>query len=279
MHHLGGNYEKMKTNAAQEKLPLEYFLLVFVLSVPFWIFGGSPLPLPINLPVSALGTFVPFVAAAILFYRQSGFTGVKELLKKAWDYRRIKNPIWYLPALLLAPLIYVFSYALMRLTGLPLPDTTKIPPLMVPVFFMMFLIGDAGEELGWSGYAIDPLQNRWGALRASFILGVVWAIWHGVAFVQTHHSASWIIWQSIKTVAMRMVIVWIYNNTGKSVLAANLYHTTDNVSWSLFPNYGSHYNPRVTGLFTWLVVVLIIFGWGAKSLARYRHARARRDGG
>ncbi len=78
---------------------------------------------------------------------------------------------------------------------------------------------------------------------------------------------------------MRMVIVWIYNNTGKSVLAANLYHTTDNVSWSLFPNYGSHYNPRVTGMLTWLVVVLILFGWGAKALGRYRHARASRVSG
>jgi len=255
----------MRTNTSQEALPLNYFLLVLLLSVPIWLIGGNRLPLPINLPVSAVTTFIPAIAAAILCYRRSGSTGVKELLKKAWDFNKIKNKIWYLPALFLAPMIYLFSYVVIRLTGLPLPDPIIIPPLMVPAFFVIFLIGDMGEELGWSGYAIDPMQNRWGAVKASLILGVVWAIYHSVTFVQTHHTTSWIVWQCIKAVAMRMVIVWIYNKTGKSVSAANLYHATDNVSAFLFPNYGSHYNPFVTGTITWLVAAIVIVGWGTKT--------------
>ncbi len=258
----------MHTNTSQENLPLNYFLLVFVLSVPIWLIGGNKLPLPINLPVSAVTTFIPAIAASILCYRRAGYTGVKELIQKAWDFKKIKNKIWYLPSLLLAPLIYVCSYAFIRLTGLPLPDSINIPLRMVPAFFVMFFIGDAGEELGWSGYAIDPMQNRWGAVEASFILGVVWAIYHSVTFVQTRHTASWIVWQSIKTVAMRMVLVWIYNKSGKSVLATNLYHTTDNVSAFLFPNFGSHYNPFVTGMLTWLVAFIVTFGWGAKTLLK-----------
>lgn len=260
----------MRTNTPQETLPLDYFLLIFVLAIPIWLVGGNKLPLPINLPVSAVTTFVPAIAASILTYRRSGFTGVKELLKRAWDFKKIKNKIWYLPALFLAPVIYVLSYAIMRLTGLPLPDPINIPLLMVPVFFIMFMIGDAGEELGWSGYAIDPMQKRWGAVKASLILGVVWAIWHAYPFVQTRHAASWIIWQCIKAVAMRMVIVWIYNKTGKSVAAANLYHATDNVSAFLYPNYGSHYNPFVTSMLTWLTVFIVLFGWGAKILKKQR---------
>jgi membrane protease YdiL (CAAX protease family) len=253
----------MNTNASQENLPLNYFLLVFVLAVPFWLFGGGKLPLPMNLPVGALVTFVPMIAASILSYRQSGFKGVKELLKKALDYKKTKNKIWYLPALLLMPLIYFLSYVVMRLMGLPLPDPIIIPLLLAPVFFVMFFIGDAGEELGWSGYAIDPMQKRWGALKASLILGVVWAIWHAIPFVQTGNPANWIVWQSLSTVALRILIVWIYNNTGKSVFAAILVHDMVNMSWSLFPNYGSHYDPFVTGLITWLTAVIVIFGWGA----------------
>src|SRR4029450_7876985 len=115
------------------------------------------------------------------------------------------------------------------------------------------------------------MQQRWGALKASLVLGVVWAIWHGIPFVQTGNPPNWIVWQSLKTVAMRIVIVWIYNKTGKSVFAAILYHTSDNVSWSLFPNYGSHYDPLVTGLLTCLAAVIVTFGWGAKTLARYRY--------
>jgi membrane protease YdiL (CAAX protease family) len=32
--------------------------------------------------------------------------------------------------------------------------------------FFVFLVGALGEELGWSGYVLDPLQDRWSALRA-----------------------------------------------------------------------------------------------------------------
>jgi membrane protease YdiL (CAAX protease family) len=248
----------MHTNTVQEKLPLDYFLLVVALSIPFWVFGGSKLPLPINLPVSAVTTFVPAIAAGILTYRRAGSTGVKAFIKKAVDFKKVKNKIWYLPAIFLAPLIYLASYIVMRLTGLPLPEAIIIPPLMVPAFFIMFLIGDMGEELGWSGYAIDPMQKRWGAVKASLILGAFWAIYHSVTFVQTRHSVSWVVWQCIKTVAMRVVLVWIYNRTGKSVAATNLYHATDNVSAFLYPNFGSHYNPMVTGILTVVVAWLIL---------------------
>jgi hypothetical protein len=154
------------------------------------LFGGDKLPLPINLPVSALVAFVPMIAASILSYQQSGFNGIQELLKKALDYKKIRNRIWYLPALLLAPLIYFLSYAVMRWTGSPLPDAIEIPLLMAPVLFVMYFIAAIGEELGWTGYAIDPMQNQWGAFKASLILGIVWAIWHSIAFVQTGNTAN-----------------------------------------------------------------------------------------
>jgi hypothetical protein len=251
-------------------------LLVFVLAIPFWLIGGEKLPLPFNLPVSALATSIPMTAASILSYRREGVDGIKELLKKALDYQKTGNKIWYLPALLLAPLIYFSSYVIMRLTGLPLPNPIQIPFLLAPVLFLMFFIGNTGEELGWSGYAIDPMQNRWGALKASILLGVVWVIWHAIPWLQTGNTPNWVVWQSGKSVVMRIVIVWLYNNTGKSVFAATLYHAADNVSWSLFPNYGSHYNPFVSGMITALTAVIVIFGWGPKTLAQHRVSRASR---
>ena len=40
------------------------------------------------------------------------------------------------------------------------------------VFFAVFFIGTVGEELGWQGYAYEPLAARHGALAASLGLGV-----------------------------------------------------------------------------------------------------------
>jgi CAAX protease family protein len=158
----------------------------------------------------------------------------------------------------------------MRLTGMPLPDPIKIPFFLAPVFFIMFFISAAGEELGWSGYAIDPMQDRWGALTASVIIGVVWQIWHVIGDLQAHNPANWIVWHGLYSVPLRILMVWIYNNTGKSVFAAILVHNMDDVSWSLFPNYGSGYNPFITGMITIITAIIVAAIWGTKTLAWYR---------
>jgi uncharacterized protein len=45
---------------------------------------------------------------------------------------------------------------------------------------------------------------------------------------------SWIAWWSLGTVAARVIIVWLYDNTGGSVLAAAVFHDMVNVTYSLF---------------------------------------------
>jgi uncharacterized protein len=84
----------------------------------------------------------------------------------------------YLPILFLNPLIAILSYAFMRVVGLPLPDQVNVPLLDALIFFLVFFIAGIGEELGWMGYALDPMQNRWGALQASILLGLVRALIH-----------------------------------------------------------------------------------------------------
>jgi hypothetical protein len=72
---------------------------------------------------------------------------------------------------------------------------------------------------------------------------------------------------------VRVIIVWLYNNTGKSVLVTILFHDMLNVSEFLFPNYGSHYDPAITGILIIITAVIVTFFWGAKTLAHFRYAR------
>ena len=74
------------------------------------------------------------------------------------------------------------------------------------------------------------------------------------------------------TVATRVIMVWLYNNTGKSLFAMLLYHTMINVSWTLFPNYGSHYDPFIVGIFIFIIAAFVTVLWGTKTLSRYRFA-------
>jgi CAAX protease family protein len=107
-----------------------------------------------------------------------------------------------------------------------------------------------------------------GALRAAIIIGCVWAGWHIVPLVQVHRPATWIGWWALGTVGSRILIVWLYNNTGRSVFAAALYHAVLNLSWQLFPNRGSHYDPRITAILILSAGVAVTLIWGPQSLAR-----------
>ena len=63
---------------------LTFFILVFLLPVPFWWIGSvTDLQLMPGLSVSALMTFCPMVAALLLACRESGATGARELLKRS----------------------------------------------------------------------------------------------------------------------------------------------------------------------------------------------------
>lgn len=258
------------TQSKSDKSLLVFFVLVFIFAIPFWVIGGvTGLQLLPGLPVAALMAVCPVLAALILAYWENRLTGVKILLQRAFDYNRITAKVWYVPILLLMPVVMVLSFCVIRLTGtlVPAPSITFLPTVIMCV---AFFIGALGEELGWSGYATDPMQNRLGALQASIVLGLIWAIYHFIGLAQIHRSVTWIAWWSLGTVALRVIMVWIYNKTCKSVFAMATFHMMINVTWQLFPVNGSYYDPRVTSSILALVAVIIIVLGGLGTLVRYR---------
>jgi CAAX protease family protein len=237
-----------------------FLALLLTLSIPFWVAGAlNGWQLLPGLPLSALGFICPGLAAAIIEYKQRNIRGVRALLGRAVDWSRIPARAWYVPIILLKPALDAMTYAAMRLAGdaLPAPEFSAIATIAM---FGGFFIGAIGEELGWSGYAIDRLQARWNALEASILLGLIWAVIHWIPLVETGRSLSWIAWWSVGTVAWRVLITWLYNGTGRSVFAATLAHAAGNVSWQLFPVHGSYWDPRLNGMLTVGLAVIVTVG-------------------
>ena len=252
--------------------------MVYALSIPLWVLNVIyPVNLSVdNLPVTDIvATFTPMIAASILVYREEKLSGVKNLLKRAFDYKRITKKVWYVPIIFLMPFIYVLTYVTMRLVGLPVP-TVWNPPLFTPLLFIAYFFAAAGEELGYTGYVTDPMQARYTALTASLIIGLIHAVWHFPSEIAIGQTLGLIIWGGVMlAVSFRILTVWLYNNTEKSVFAAILFHAVTNTGRSIFPGSRSAFE-LYDGVIGYgliaITAVIVVFLWGSKTLARFRYA-------
>lgn len=268
------------TNAGSTttRSPTIFFVLVYFLTIPFWALSTTVKVegLPDNLPVTDVGaTFVPLVAALILVYREEKLGGIKKLLKRTFDHNRIRDKSWYVPILFLMPLLYVLTYEVMRLIGLTVPSEWHIPPA-TPLLFTAFFVAAAGEELGYMGYAIDPMQHRLGALGSCFIMGPLWALWHFPSMIELGQTPKLMAWGFLATVGFRILYVWLYNNTGRCMFGVILIHAIGNTGRSIFPGGRSTYelaDGAVGYSIITIVAIIVTFLWGT-TLAHYRYARS-----
>ena len=266
--------ESLYGPAAQTRYsPTAFFCLTVGLSLPFWIVGrlwaAQLLP---GLPISSLMVICPVASAAILRFREASVPGVLDLMRRSCDIRRVRRAAWWVPILLLKPAVFLSTYGLLCLFSVSIPTPTIDGSAVL--LLIAFLLAALGEELGWMGYAFDPLERRWGTIAAAVMLGLVWAVWHLIPFLQAERSLPWIAWQSLYLIGSRVLLVWIFRNAGRSVLAAALFHATGNLSWQLFPIEGSHYDPRVAGLL--VAVLAVTAGVLLRRQEQHGHARIRR---
>ena len=252
-----------------------FLLLLSALSILPLIFGSMyAVQLFPGFNLYQLPLALPAVTALILIYREGGKLGVVELLKRTYDFRNIKPKIWYVPMLLVIPSIGLIEYLILRLSGTTIPPPHVSVAILgyISVFFMTY-----GEELGWTGYLIDPMQERWSALTSGILLGVVWAVIHFPIHFINGYAFAWIFWHGLYTVAVRVLMVWIYNNAGKSLFAMALTHWTFGLFWSLWPTDNLHrvvpfYDPRIMACTAILYGTAVTLLWGPRTLAQYRYA-------
>lgn len=257
------------------RTPLLFLAVVPVFSLPFYFLNGRAL-LPDGrpvIPVTSLMVFVPMALALTFTFKECGFGEVRRLLARAFDMHKVKPFLWLLPAFLLLPLALYVAHLLSRMLGNNLGQPTALwaDAGSTLLSFVLILIPLAiAEELGWMGYAADPLQERYGALGASALIGITWAVWHWPPWYQSYGSVGWVFWQTILDVLLRALTFWLYNNTRGSVFVAVIFHATFNVAYRIFPDQGRTYDPFAAVLVIGAATLIVISVWGPKTLANYR---------
>ena len=155
-----------------------------------------------------------------------------------------------------------------------------------------FLTSGVGEELGWRGFALPRLQRTHSAITSTLLLAFCWAGWHLPAFfyVPSYMALGVRILPGffLGLLAGAIVLTWLYNSSGGSVLAVVLWHASFNFV-TASPDAGG-LAPAVTSTLVtvWAVVVVWRCDWATLAshardrcaqLARRRHARFRETSG
>lgn len=222
----------------QHKAKLQmYFVLTAVIALPGYILLGLTARGVFLTPDMAFGflplvTFAPLVAAAILLFQEGGWARVQQLLRRAFDFRRTERKIWFAIALVLPFLIVGVAWAIARFVGLDqLP--VQAPFIAAPIMFMVFVIPALSEELGWMGYAYEPMKHKWGHRRAALFLGVAISAFHVPLYYFLIDDPMIVAVQILFPISLRLLVVWIYGRAGNSILAATIFHVAYNTSYSV----------------------------------------------
>ena len=242
------------------------FFLVLVMSIPLYTISAF-VPQEMVMFLALTLAPIPILAALILTCRAAGSTGAEQLLSRAFDCRRIKPKAWYLPIFLLLPALFLLALGITIFMGKPVPEPL-FPLVAAPVAFLLFFPFALFEEVGWMGYAFEPMQARWTALKASIVLGLLWALWHIPFYYFAGLEPGWIVGQLFALVALRTLMAWLYSNTRKSVFGTILFHAVYNVCTLAFPSYYSPMGHALTSAFIVTSGVVIVFLWGPDTLAR-----------
>ncbi len=219
-----------------------FFALAYGISWASWLplvastRGLLPLPLPFAV-LWTLGGWGPTVAGVIAAGRFDGRAGLRSLLAATLRWR--VAPVWYAVVLLLPAGIGLAAIGVNALLGGPVPAFTLVSPWYLPALALIGSLasGPLSEELGWRGFALPRMQERYGPLGTSLALGLLWALWHlPLFFIEgTSQAGMPLLCFAAHGVAMTLLFTWVYNHTRGSVLMAVLLHAAINTSFAVVP--------------------------------------------
>ena len=188
-------------------------------------------------------------------------------LKRIYNVKLISLK-WWGVIIFLAPAITAASVGLNTAFGGEIPGMDKLnaiisnPILFLPLVLLSFMSGPFSEELGWRGFALDPLLERFGFVKASVILGFIWGIWHLPLYFmpETWHGKMGFqlagFWSFIAAnIGLSIIMSLVYIGTKQSIFSAMLMHLSFNFSTQLIAGTtGPGYSPSIELIRSLLIV-------------------------
>ncbi len=246
-------FVRLRTNGDIDQSPSYQYLVGFLEHL-------SSVALPAFLVVAAL----------------HGKTGVRDLARRSLRWR--VGARWYLIALLGLPVASVLCasviYGVAPLNALvdnwQLLFTLILPGLLIRIVFLNTI-----EEIGWLGFLQARFQDEYGPWKACLLVEIPFALWHlpgllGDTGGQLSLALVFLGILAIFQLCGRFVMMWLYNNTNRSVLLAGMFHATYNTTVNTYagqiiPVPAEPWFFIVSGLVAVAAVLIVVFTRGRLS--------------
>ncbi len=237
-----------------------FFALAYSIA---WIFFGALglsragigwLPYELSIPVMTVaGSFAPSLAALLTL----------RITEHRWPVAGRFNIKAVLASAVLSPALIMTVFAVvpavMMTTG-PWAALGWGNLLSTSVYGISTLIGGPlGEEPGWRGFALPRLQALLGPGRASFLLGILWAVWHLPLFLTKAWSSSNFPTYVLIVTGLSFLMTFLFNLSGGSVVIAVATHAFFNTDsrWLAGLLTGAHIRSQPSP-----ELIIALSGWG-----------------
>lgn len=220
------------------------------------------------------GTISPSLVAIGLTANEKGRSGVTVLLNPILNWN--VGFRWYAFAVSYISAIKIAAAVLHRVIVGEWPrfGNEAWYIMAAAIFFSMWV--QAGEEIGWRGFALPRLAEKLGLPVASIVLGIIWALWHLPFFfipeADTFNQSLPV--YILQVTALSVAMAWLYWRTS-SLFLVMILHAAVNNTKDIVPSAVENATDPFAlskSLVAWLTVMLL---WTAAAYFLFRMRGAK----
>jgi membrane protease YdiL (CAAX protease family) len=207
-----------------------------------------------------LGTFAPGLIALAFTEKLDGRRATQQLFGRVfkWDV----GVRWYVFAIAYIPAVKLLVAVLHRVLTGAWPRFGHEAWYVMAGVILISTWAQAGEEIGWRGYVLPGLSERFGLASASMIIGVIWASWHIPIFFfrDTDLFGQSFPLYLLQVTAISVTMAWLYWRTGGSLLLVMILHAAVNNTKDIVPSAEPGATSSLTfnaSLVGWLTVAVL----------------------
>ena len=222
--------------------PALFFLAVYIVTWLPWVLGielaAQPGSEGAAVLLNLLGLLGP-IAMAIVFVWTSGSAALKADFRNRLFNLRLIRPLYAVVAVLLPFGLTLLAVAISIGFGQPADQFALSGGSLLPLIVLTMILAPIMEEVGWHGYGVDSLRAGHDLLKATFLFGLLWSVWHApLALLPGSYQHALAGMDSpiflanffISVIPAAFVANWIYYRCQRSIAAAVLTHSMLNAA-------------------------------------------------